>query len=545
MERRAVLVPGDAVCGFKTPESAEVCRRDFRIRKCLFHSWCMVVSLASLASAPTAGHAAPFNFRTALFGPPQSLSLHVESVNATNGLVLITGVDTRQPSTPFTWQWGDGSVTSGFFPQSHTYTNRMTNCVVSVIAFYSGGRTGFAQTVVWLTSPRIEAVSLPADTWVNVAVCPQTLGSRQPGYGFSQQLTNFAGTNFGPVPQTTIEYVLSAAAAMERDFANENFFRPDGQFNQVVMGDLSGGLYSLWYATPVAFAAGKTFTGSVPWSSCFHEMGHNFTLNSPASYYYGGKIDGNANAIISEALAEMFQHATAYELINHSAELGLSAELVADIRNSASSSMAMVVSAFNDYTNHGSAFQSWNNPSTPQDETFDTFMTVALRFFVHAEQGQQGYRIPLKRLMQALELFNSNWLGSYDPSRDSLVAGSFRATLWVAALSYAFQSDLRREFASLGFPVSDATYQELHAQMAALPDLINVRPRLGITVASDFSLNISVNGPARRFYAIERAVRLSPADWAPWATFFAVGTNYSLAGAATNEAQFYRSVLLP
>ena len=63
---------------------------------------------------------------------------------------------------------------------------------------------------------------------------------------------------------------------MERDFANDNFVRPDGQFREVVLRDLDGGFYCLWYSTPVAFAAGNTLTGSVPWSSCFHEMGHNF-----------------------------------------------------------------------------------------------------------------------------------------------------------------------------------------------------------------------------------------------------------------------------
>ena len=64
-----------------------------------------------------------FNFQSVLFGPFQSLSLNVVSVNSTNGAVTINGGDTRQPGTPFSWQWGDGSTTSGFFPQSHTYSS--------------------------------------------------------------------------------------------------------------------------------------------------------------------------------------------------------------------------------------------------------------------------------------------------------------------------------------------------------------------------------------------------------------------------------------
>jgi hypothetical protein len=40
-------------------------------------------------------------------------------------------------------------------------------------------------------------------------------------------------------------------------------------------------------------------------------MGHNLSLNSPASFYFGGKTDAHANAIISEALAQIFQDVTA------------------------------------------------------------------------------------------------------------------------------------------------------------------------------------------------------------------------------------------
>ena len=365
------------------------------------------------------------------------------SVNSTNGAVTINGGDTRHRQHPFSWQWGDGSMTTNYFPQSHTYSSVTSNYVVTVTAFYNDGSTGTAQTIVWFTTPSIRAVALPSDTSVTIATSPQALVSRQTGYGFSPQLTNFTSTSFGIIPQTTIQYVLTAAAAMERDFDNEDFFLINGQFQQVVLCDLgsSGGMYSIWYSSPVAFGAGpNTFNGGLSWSSYFHEMGHNVTLNSPSNYYFGGKIDGNANAIVSETLAQIFQHAAAYELINHSTELGLSPELAADIRNSALASISLVRSSYNDYTNSGSVFQSWNNPNTSQDETFDTFMTVAYKFFQHAEQNGHGYRIPLKRLMQALELFNSNWQSSYDQNEDTPTADSFRATLWVTAVVVCFSN---------------------------------------------------------------------------------------------------------
>jgi hypothetical protein len=275
-------------------------------------------------------------------------------------------------------------------------------------------------------------------------------------------------------------------------------------------------------------------------------MGHNFTLNSPSNYYFGGKIDGNANAIVSETLAQIFQHATAYELINHSTELGLSPELVADIRNSALASISLVQSSYNDYTNSGSVFQSWNNPNTSQDETFDTFMTIAYKYFQHAEQNGQGYRIPLKRLMQALELFNSNWQSSYDQNEDTPAADSFRATLWVAALSYAFQTDLRGEFRALNFPVSDTTYTNLSTQMATLPDIINTPYQLNIQSLPNFGPSLSINGPTPRFYTIQVITNLSKSGWTNIGNVFNANTNSLWSDAsASNTMRFYRSALLP
>ena len=51
------------------------------------------------------------------------LQLWITSLNGATGAVQISGVDTRDPTTPFTWNWGDGATTLGFFPQSHTYSN--------------------------------------------------------------------------------------------------------------------------------------------------------------------------------------------------------------------------------------------------------------------------------------------------------------------------------------------------------------------------------------------------------------------------------------
>jgi hypothetical protein len=48
------------------------------------------------------------------------------------------------------------------------------------------------------------------------------------------------------------------------------------------------------------------------------------------------------------------------------------------------------------YTRDGMPFASWNDPSTTNDETFGTFMTLAYRFCWHAEDSRRGYREPVK-----------------------------------------------------------------------------------------------------------------------------------------------------
>ena len=221
-------------------------------------------------------------------------------------------------------------------------------------------------------------------------------------------------------------------------------------------------MYALWYTEPVCFAVGGDgLSRTVQWSSFLHEMGHNFTLNSPARYHYGGKIDGCANAILSETLAQIFQHATAYELVNGDKRSGLGRDIAWDIASSARASILAVRRAHERYIQSRCPFASWNDPKTPQDETFDTFMTLAYKFFVHAEKAKQGYRSPVKRMMALLQRFDADMERQYDAKHNTGQAAAFRSTLLVAALSHAFKTDLRNEFRELRFPLQDATFQRL------------------------------------------------------------------------------------
>ena len=299
-------------------------------------------------------------------------------------------------------------------------------------------------------------------------------------------MTYFDDNYFSIIPRSTIEYVLTIAALIQKDFVNDNVYQTDEGFKQVILRQPSfEGMYSLWYTNPVGIVIGNTgFQGTIQWSSLFHEMGHNFTLNTPQDYYYGGKIDGNANAIFSESMAQIFQHATAYEIINNAGRYGLSEYMVCEIKQSAISSILIVRNAYEKYLNSGMEFCSWNDPETSEDETFNTFMTIAYKFCEHAENAGLGYRTPLKRMMEFLQIFNEDLKQRYAPHSNTPIASTFRATFMVAALSYAFSTDLRMEFKDLNFPVSDEIYEELINLSGGGRPLLPVKLSLSKTSAS-------------------------------------------------------------
>jgi hypothetical protein len=490
-----------------------------------------------------------FDFKRQLFGTPSTLGLNIVSVDPASGAVNVNGGDTRAPTTPFTWDWGDGTTPQpGFFPLQHTYADRTKNYVLTVTAHYPGDATDSAQIGVRFNEPAITAVPLPMENAVTISNGPVNLVSRMPGYS-APPLTHFDQSHFGTIPRNTIEYVLTAAAFIQHDFVNGNVVQLNDGFRQLIRRDpnlTGGGMYSLWFTDPVAFAAsGAAMSGSVQFSSFMHEMGHNVTLNSPANYYYGGKIDGNANAIFSESMAQIFQHATAYELINHAEDYGLSADLVLDIQHSAESSMRIVRNLFDQYVAQGAQFRSWNNPGTPSDETVGTFMTIAFKFAEHAENPGLGYRTPVKRMMELLQLFNEDWRARYDQQRNTAAADAFRSTLLVAAMSYGFALDLREEFRNLNFPIDDATFNELLGMLpSATPGDYN---RDSTVDAADYVLwrNMMGQSGAGRAADGDNSGAVDGADYAVWRAHFGQTAGGAIAGtAAVPEPSAATSLLI-
>lgn len=411
-----------------------------------------------------------FNYLKYINGQTPSLFAYVKSIDYDAGKVVIAGGCKQKSKTLFTWQWGDGSTQKGIFPQEHIYSNLKRNYTVRVIYHNTSGQSDTAETFVRFAAPEIVQKNLPANIAVSIPDSMVKLESRMPKkkmYEFSKNLTYFEDEFFPVIPRETIEYILGAAASIQMELVNNDVYKIDGGFRQIMLRDGPfRGMYSLWYTNPVSFGVGDYgFQGTIQWSSFFHEMGHNFTLNTPANYYFGGKTDGHANAIYSETMAQIFQHVTAYEIINNYKKYGLSEDLTREIRLSTNASFLWEVRSYDRYISSGKNFETWNDPSTKQDETSGVFMTIAFKFFEHAEREKADYCQALKRMMSFLQNFSEDWHNRYEPDKDSVEGEIFRATMMVSALSYAFDKDLRQEFKDLNFPVNDDVYLELLAYM--------------------------------------------------------------------------------
>jgi hypothetical protein len=481
-------------------------------------------------------------FQAELFGEPSRIGANIVTQDVSTGYVQINGGAMGLAAQPV-WDFGDGTVHGSWFPAEHTYAAPRSNYIVRVTGRFTDGMTNWTEVLVRFTPPVVVPVPLPAQLAVTIPTNDIALLSRMPGYGFSPTLTHFDDSFFSTkLPRTTVEYVLSVAATIQNDLANSNVFLVDGGFGQRVLRDpAAGGMYSIWYSSPVAFgSADYGFQGAPGYSSFFHEMGHNVTLNFPAGYYYGGKIDGNANAIYSETLAQIFQHATAYETLNQAAAYGLPADLAFDIYQSARSALGVMRRGYEEYLGTGTNFYSWNNPSTSTDETFDSFMTLAFKFCAHAETSGQGYRLPAQRFMRLLAVFNPELRQQYDQQHDTPAADQFRATLLVTALSYAFQSDLRPEFRALRFPISDTTYDQLMG-------LIEPAPRITVVSIEGAGVRVTWTCLTNRSYILETSVQLATSGFTNCSPVIAVPigfngstTNYLHSGGALSAQRYYR-----
>jgi hypothetical protein len=403
---------------------------------------------------------ARFHFIRELYGNLTTLNITVESLNKYTGRVLINGYDSREPQDPFTFNWGDGTTEDGFFPQDHFYEDPSRNYMVTVSSDNMGSIDS-AHALVRFLPGEIIPVFIPPEITVSIPDHPITLGTRL--YDVSGNLTYFSDEDFTHMSREDLEYVLSVAAWIQYEFVNRNVYLVEGAFNQVVIKNPdSGGYGSLWFTNPPSFICDDFgLQGCVEYLGLFHESGHGFTLNTPADYYYGGQIDGSANAIYSESMAVIFSLAATAELLNHYESYGIPYDLAFEIYLIGKADFAFMTEQYRSYLSGGKRFTSWNDYHSESDDTFTTFLTIAYRFCYHAEKEGMGYMVPAQRMMNLLQVFNPDLATRYDRRNNSPEADTFRSTLFVSALSYAFEKDLREEFLALNFPISDETFDEL------------------------------------------------------------------------------------
>jgi hypothetical protein len=433
----------------------------------IVRAWGAVLALGGfVASVPAAEVALTYRDLILSDAKPSLVAL-VQSADAASGAVTIGGADARRPTVPFRFDWGDGKTARSFFPATHTYKDRARSYTITIVATYADGTHGSTEASVRFVEAPIVLGPFTAseDLAVSVPAALPAITSTMSGYRLPAMKV-FPPDLVSESRRVVAERVMNALALIERDLVNTDLVRTAGSFRQIVMMAAEPAqpyAFSVWFAQPVTLVAQASVLGADPdWSTVAHEMAHNFTLNSPAAYRLGGKIDGPANAIVSEALAQIFQHVACHALVNHATDYGIPEPLARDIARRARASFTLLKS-------EGAAgmFAGWNDPRTPRDETRPTFMAIAYQFLAADPEGTD-YRAATQRLMAFLQHFNPAWHERFSPQANSRAAEMFRATLMVAAVSHGVQRDLRPKFRALGFPIDDTVFAELtHAVEAA------------------------------------------------------------------------------
>jgi hypothetical protein len=376
--------------------------------------------------------------------------------------VVITGYDSRQPNVPFTFAWGDGQQTNTFFPAAHTYADASRTYVVWVTAHYPDDTSDSAAVFVHFQPGTVLPSFVDPKLVVTIPAAAPTLGTRL--YPPPGGLEAFAESDFSLIsrqrPNNFFQRLRNSSGRMPTGMSKVN----DG-FQQVMLAARR------WAeCTPLVHEPGGrrrrrrhlSFPSGI--MGLLHEMGHNVSLNSPASFRLGGRLDGNANAIHSETMAQIFSYVTAYDLIRNGTQYGLDCTTRRDIASVAVRDAKVARQTYEDYRALGHPFSSWNDPESPSDDTFLTFGTLTYTFLSHSVSDGVPPALALQRLMGLLQTFDESMLEAYDPQHDTEAADTFRSTLMVAAISEAFDRDLRNEFRELGFPLDDSTFLALRAR---------------------------------------------------------------------------------
>lgn len=398
---------------------------------------------ALLASTVTAPHR---------LGPLLTLerSLSITVACGPDGSVTVDGYDSRRPGIPFTFEWGDGVTTESLFVAEHAYADQARSYRLRVTAHYGGGATDSVERTVCLAPDLRFERRVPRRVRLLVEGRPP-----EPAEG----LEAFPPDLFAGGALERLEYVLDVAHAIQLDLLDDDA-RPSAADGQIIARATDGYGYSLWYREPTTLACAEAMVAPSPgWSCLFHEMGHNLTLNCPARHWLGEDIPGPSNGLLSEGLAQVFQHVTGSLLADRAEEFGLSHDLAEEVWEDTGATTVALVGGARAYREAGSRFCSWDDQTTPTDEALPTFMLWSSEFLRLADESGD-LRGPTRRLMAAIRTWTAE-----DGERWKLESEEpFRATFIVEAMSYALGRDLRERFRSLGFPVDDTAFEALHAR---------------------------------------------------------------------------------
>ncbi|MGA8073232.1 MAG: choice-of-anchor D domain-containing protein, partial [Candidatus Acidiferrales bacterium] len=392
---------------------------------------------------------------------------NIESQN-NNGTVEVNGVDTAQPTTPFEFTWGDGNTTSGFFPQEHSYTNVSQNYVITITATENNGSSQKYSVPLFFVDPTVAAESFPGISF-QIPSAPVEFQSHWTGYTPPTDVTEFPNSSFPLYSRTAMTNILRGVSSIDYTFANKNSFLSNRQFSiDMLEGTNYSGGVSYWFTTPMSVGYGaSTLNAPIAWYILFNELGKDTTLNTPSSLTYGGHTDGDASEIYSETMGDIFAYASGCQLVSNPSAYGLGPVATADIRNNMFGGAILLQQTYSNYVAAGAPFSSWNPNNGQPDPTLGTISTLAWKFIEHAEQQGKGYQVPAQRMMKLLQLFDSSMLTSYAPTENTEAAATFRSTLMVTALSYAFSQDLRSEFESLNFPIDNYAFEQLYEMATA------------------------------------------------------------------------------
>lgn len=296
----------------------------------------------------------------------------------------------------------------------------------------------------------------------------------------------------GPFTRAEIEYILTVGNSIEFDLSNGNVYQFNGKAEQYMLRDPDfGGGYAVDYTNPFSFYMNDRYVNGsqepIGFSSLMHEMGHNMTTTMPADFLIGPKVGGSGGAIYIETMAQIYQHAVGYDIVNNPEKYGLDAVATNILRTEFLSSFRQLSYFYQQYVDKGMNNQVWVDAQNSYEIITYTFGTVVYKFCEYAGNQGLGYRIPTKRLTQYLQRFNAEWGKRYDRHNNTLAANRFRATMMVAALSHAFQKDLRADFRASKFPISDADWAFLNP---ALLDVSTNTLSLSATASNTSSFSV-------------------------------------------------------